>query len=319
MKEFSFREAWTHGLNFFSGRTMAHSIILIGLGLVIPMILHLLLIWTTDGGSDPSATETAGRSGARLLASVAGYVFQTGAFFASWRLGLVRGESVGAALLFGLLAGLVTSVGFGVALVAVGFAFSKITVLVAAGAVLVVFVALFGLVWTAYSAMFAVAICLMFLLSLAVGATIGDMTYSATIVGGSGFVWTLLVAASFVLLWLAARFSCTAVLMAERRSLNLWAAMRESWSLTWDDEWRITRYLGLLGLALALGFLGAIFLTGFAVVRLMPEADPQVASLLGGSVVFILSVPVVYLSVMVPVGIYRALSPADVARAEVFV
>src|SRR5689334_12664917 len=143
MKEFSCREAWAHGLSFFSGRGMAHSIILIGIGLVIPITLNATLVWTTDWGSAPSATETAGASAARALVSAAGYMFQTVAFFASWRLGLARGESVWAALLFGLLAGLVTSAGFALALVAVGFVFGKITVLVAAGAVLIVFVALF--------------------------------------------------------------------------------------------------------------------------------------------------------------------------------
>lgn len=319
MNEFSFRRAWTHGLNFFAGRVIAHAIILIGMGVLAPVVLNVLLLWTSAAGADAAAADAAARSGAGLIVTAAGFVLQTAALFASWRLGLVRGETLHASLLFGLLVGLMTSLGLGFALVVIGMMFGMITPVVAAAAVLFVFVVLFGIVWTAYSALFAVAVCLFFLLALATGAMVGDMTYAATIVGGSGFVWTLLVAASFVLLWLAARFSCTAVLLAERKSFNLWGAMRESWSLTWDDEWRITRYLALFGLVMAVGIAGVMTLAIMGLAATMIGASGQVTALVSGVLLFILYVPLVYLAAMVPVGIYRTLSPADVAAAEVFV
>ena len=251
--------------------------------------------------------------------TVLGFVLQTAALFASWRLGLARTATLRGALLHGLVVGVAASLAFGLILLVIGFVFAKITALVAAVAVLAAFVALFGLVWTAYAAVFSVGICIMFLLALAVGARMGDMTFAATIVGGSGFVWTLLVAAAFVLLWLSSRFSCTAVLMAERKSLNVWAAMRESWSLTWEDEWRITRYLALLGLVVAVALVGVLVIVQLAVGATLVGASGQIVVAYGAALMFILYLPLAYLSVMVPVGIYRALSPADVARAEVFV
>jgi hypothetical protein len=319
MKEFSFREAWAHGLGFFSGRARAHAIILVGLGVALPVLLNVLLLGTAAWGGDATAVDEAANSGIGLILTIVGFVLQTAAFFASWRLGLGRGETLAGALLYGLLVGVLGSLAAGLFLVAIGFVFAKITPLVAAAAVLVAFVPLFGLLWTAFSALLAALICMMFLLVLAVGARMGDMTYAATVVGGSGFVWTLLVAAAFVLLWLASRFSCTAVLMAERKSLNIWVAMRESWSLTWDDEWRITRYLALLGLVMAVGFAVISVLAPFAVARTLVTANGQVVIAVAGAFLFMLYLPLVYLSVMVPAGIYRALSPADVARAEVFV
>jgi hypothetical protein len=319
MNEFSFRRAWAHGIRFFAGRAAGHAALLIGMGVLLPVLLNLVQMWTMGWGADAFAEAEAANSGMGLIVTAAGFVLQTAGLFASWRLGLARGESLRGALLFGLVVGLMTSVGVGLALVAVGMVFSTITPLVAAAAVLVAFVGLFAIVWTAYSALFAVGTCLMFLFALAAGATIGDMTFAATVVGGSGFVWTLLVAASFVLVWLAARLSCTAVLMAERKSFNVWGAMRESWSLTWDDEWRIARYLALLGLVMALGLVAILVLARLAITSMMVGASMQAIALVSGTLLFILYIPLVYIAVMVPVGIYRALAPADVQAAEIFV
>lgn len=315
MNAFSFRRAWSEGFGFFSGQAISHAILLVGMGVLLPVALNAVLMWSTTWSSAPPALNGVPSVG-RMIVGGSALSFQTAALFASWRLGLARGETLRGALLFGLLVGLTTTVGFGLALVAVGTIFGMITPLVAAGAVLVAFVGLFGIVWTAYSAMFAVAICLMFLLSLATGAAMGDMTYAATIVGGSGFVWTLLVAGAFVLLWLAARFSCTAVLLAERRSLNGWVAIRESWSLTWEDEWRITRYLGLLGLVMTAGILAVAAFASIGLARMMPGEGGQ---LMIAAVWSLLYIPLIYVAAMVPVGIYRTLAPADVAAAEVFV
>lgn len=317
MNPFSFRRAWAEGVGFFSGQAIRHAILLVGMGVLLPVALNAVLLWTTNWVGDMNGVGGA-PSGGRLIFSASALALQTAALFASWRLGLARGETLRGALVFGLLVGLMTTAGFGLALAAVGTIFGMITPFVAAAAVLVAFVALFGIVWTAYSATFAVAICLMFLLSLATGAVMGDMTFAATIVGGSGFVWTLLVAAAFVLLWLAARLSCTAVLMAERRSLNVWGAIRDSWSLTWEDEWRITRYLGLLGLVIAAAVLAMVVVVGIGLSRTTGAGSP-VFSLMSSAFWGLLYIPLIYLAAMVPVGIYRALAPADVAAAEVFV
>ena len=321
MKEFSFTSAWALGIRFFSGAALNHAILLIGLGVVLPVLLQILLLGRplVMISSAAAAGDGAVNPAAVPLASVTGFVLQTCSFFASWRLGLARGETLRGALVFGLPAGLVVSVGFGLALVVLGVAFGLIAGPVAAVAVLIGFVGLFAIAWTAFAALFAVAVCLFFLLALAFGAAIGDLTYAATIVGGGGFVWSILVAAAFVLLWLAARLSCTAMLMSERKSFNLPGAIRESWSLTWDDEWRITRYLALLGLAMALVMAGAVVAAGASAgLAASLGGASQPAGRIGGEILLLLlPIPLAYLAVLVPAGIYRELAGAPVA-AEVF-
>ena len=321
MKEFNLWDAWSSGARFFSGAALHHAILLLGVGVVLPVLLQILLfgrpilMMGAAGAGDDGTPSTA----MVQLVTAGGYVLQTASFFASWRLGLGRGTSLGGALLYGLIAGLMVSVGFGLVLFVVGFLFGLITVPVALVAILVAFVGLFAIAWTAFAAIFAVSICLLFLLALALGAAMGNLSFAATIVGGSGAVWTILVAAAFVLLWLAARFSCTAVLMAERGSFNLVAAMRESWSLTWDDEWRITRSLGFLGLVAALLIGGAIAFAGAGLVANLTGAGPQGSAMAAIVLLSALSIPLAYLAVLVPAGIYHELVPADAGAAEVFV
>ena len=318
MKEFSFTGAWASGIRFFSGAALGHAILLIGLGVLLPIVVQVLLFGRATVMMNAAAPGAAPDRDMVQLVTIAGFVLQTGSFFASWRLGFARGETLGRALLFGLLAGLMVSAGLAVVLVVIGLAFAMITPLVAAAAVMIAFVGLFAIAWTVYAALFAVAVWLLFLVSLAVGAMAGDLTFAATVVGGSGFVWTFLIAASLVLLWLAGRLSCTAVLMAERRSFNVVGAMRESWALTWDDEWRIVRYLALLGLVMAVAMAGVMAAGGAGLVASVTRGSESMGGTVLGILLLALSIPLAYLSVLVPAGIYRELAPADVAAAEVF-
>ncbi len=320
MREFSFTNAWTMGVRFFSGAALRHAIILLGVGVLLPTGLQVLLLgrpilMMNAAGASPDAMPSADLV---QLVTAAGYVLQTGSFFASWRLGLGRGESFVGALVYGLPAGVLVAAGFGLVLFLVAAVFGLITVPVALFATLVAFVALFGIAWTTFAALFAASICLLFLFALAFAASIGNISFAATMVGGSGFVWSLLVAASLVLLWLASRLSCTAVVMAERRSLNLFAAMRESWSLTWDDEWRITRYLGLLGLVMAVVIAGIVALAGAGLAARLAGTSPSGAATAVAILFSALSIPLAYLAVLVPAGIYLELRPAEADAAEVF-
>lgn len=321
MKEFNLWDAWSWGVRFFSGAALNHAILLLGVGVALPILLQILLfgrplVMLNGAGALDGAAP--GPEWVQLV-TAAGYVLQTASFFASRRLGFGQGTSLSGALLYGLVVGAMVSIGVGFVLVVVGFVFGLITVPVALIAIVVAFVGLFAIAWTAYAAILAVLVCLLFLLALAFGAAMGNLTFAATIVGGSGAVWTFLVAASLVLLWLAARLSCTAVLMAERGSFHVFAAMRESWSLTWDDEWRITRYLGLLGLVAALLIGGAIALAGAGVVASLTSAGGQGSAMALVILLSALSVPLAYLAVLVPAGIYRELVPADAGAAEVFI
>ena len=319
MSEFSFVRAWTRGLGFFSGAAVKHAVLLVGVGILLPIAIQLLLT------GQPSAlmSSAAARAGVSapavaFVAAFAGSLLQAASFFASARLGLRRDTAFRTALVFGLLAGLLVLLGFFALVILFGLA---------AGAVgspflfLLCWIAVMGfvaIVWTTFAALFAVGVCLLFLIVLGIGAAGGDLTFAATVVGGGGWVWTLLVAGSLLVLWLAARLSCTTMLMAERKSFNLVAAMRESWSLTWDDEWRIVRYLGLLGLAVALILVAAIVAAGVGLSAALSGASPPAGGVWGAVAIQLLAIPFAYLSVLVPAGIYRELAPVDYAAVEVF-
>ena len=320
MREFSLASAWASGLRFFSGAALNHAILLIGVGVLLPVSLQVLLLGQPTAmlsAAGPAASEAVDTRLAGPLFLI-GFWLQTGSFFASWRLGFARGATLRGALLFGILAGLMVCIGFFVLVIGISALFGLIAVPVGALALLVAFVALFGLAWTSFAALFAVGVCLFFVLALVFGTAMGDVTYAATLVGGGGYVWTILVAGAFVLLWLAARFSCTAVLMAEAGSYNLVRAMRESWSLTWDDEWRITRYLGLIGLATALLSIGDLAAAGATRGAAVAAGGNATGMIVPTLLLILLWIPLSYLSVLVPAGIYRELVPADVATAEVF-
>ena len=319
MNEFSFGRAWTMGLGFFSGAALNHAMLLLGLGVLLPVALQLLLFGGPAGMTNPVSLDGDGSSSpAVTLGRLAGFALQSVSFFASWRLGFGRGETLRGALVYGLLAGLMVSLGLGVALAAAAAVFGLISASLAAFAVLVVFVGLFAIAWTAFAALLAMAACAGFVLALAIGLMTGNLNLAATMFGGNGFTGSILVAAALVLLWLAGRLSCTTVLMAEWKSFNLLAAMRESWRLTWDDEWRIMRYLALAGLAMAIAMAAAIALAGAGLAATLRGASPPLGGI-GAAILFTaVSMPLAYLSVLVPAGIYRELSPADVAAAEVF-
>ena len=318
MNAFSFVRAWSKGIGLVSGSPLNTLILLIGLGVLAPVALQLLLFGMPMGMMSETARTGVVAPAAVGIATAAGFILQSASFFACWRLGMERGETLKGAVAYGLLAGLMVSMGFGVVLVVLGGVFGLIAVPLAAIAVLVAFAGLFAIAWTAFAALLAVMICILFLFALAFGAVSGDMTLAATMVGGGGYVWTLLVAGSLVLLWLAARLSCTTVLMTERGSFNLVAAMRDSWSLTWDDEWRIVRYLGLLGLAMAFATFIAFALAGAGVAATLGSASERMSGIAPAILLPVFSIPFAYLSVLVPAGIYRELAPADVVAAEVF-
>lgn len=318
MNEFSFVRAWSKGIGFVSAAPLNNALLLLGLGVLVPIALQLLLFGMPMSMMSPAVQTGMVAPAAAGIATAAGFVLQSASFFACWRLGLGHGETLKGALGFGLLAGVMVSVGFAAVLIVLAGGLGLIAVPLAVIAVLVALVGILAVAWTAFAAFAAVMICIMFLFALAFGAAAGDMTLAATMVGGGGWVWTLLVAGSLVLLWLAARLSCTTVLMAERRSFNLVAAIRDSWSLTWDDEWRIVRYLGLLGLGLAFAVFFASVLAGAGVAATLGSVNERMSGIAPAILLPVLSIPFAYLSVLVPAGIYRELAPADVAAAEVF-
>jgi hypothetical protein len=105
--------------------------------------------------------------------------------------------------------------------------------------------------------------------------------------------------------------------MAARGSLDIVAAIRDSWRMTLEDQAAITRYLFLVGAALGLVVIGlAIALGGgmAAIPRGGVGFTFDIATLVPR---LALAVPFAVLTVMVPAGIYRVLTE-DRVSAEVF-
>jgi hypothetical protein len=325
MDFFSIRNAWRHGLDLFSGRWLQHILILLVIGIIPAFGLPLLLappptepapLLITQAPAGPAEVLAAG------LVMALGLTLQTASYFASWRRGLCPNGSLGGAIGFGLLAGLFVAIVYALLIAAALLVSGPLE---AAGAwllgILVFLVPLatgFAIIYTLFAAVVAIVLATMLVLAMIFGTLMGDIGFAATLTGGSGLVTVVLLVTSVVMLWLAARFSCTAPVMAERRSFNLIAAMRESWRLTLDEQWVIVRYLALVAVALALILVGGVTLAGLGVRGfieggVLPEENSVAAALIGMAV----SLPLAFLSVLVPAGIYRELEQGA-ATAEVF-
>jgi hypothetical protein len=257
-----------------------------------------------------------------LIAALAiGYVLQIGSYFASWRLGFGAGGPLAGAILYGLAAGLLAvAVIAVVATPAVSLAarlWTPEAVLLGALVALIPLSAVAALFYTTMAALAAALLALLLIAAMAFGTASGQVGLAATLVGGRGDLVVVLLVMCGVLMWLAARLSCTAALMAERRSFNLLAAVRDSWRLTWEEQWAILRYLALVGFTLALVVLGAAIAAGAGASALIAETGAP--TLQTGAIVvrLLVAVPLAFLSVMVPAGIYRELTRAEIS-ADIF-
>ncbi|HST37754.1 MAG TPA: hypothetical protein VLK25_14145, partial [Allosphingosinicella sp.] len=112
-------------------------------------------------------------------------------------------------------------------------------------------------------------------------------------------------------------------IMAERRSFNLFGAIAESWRLTWEEEWAIFRYLGLIGFSLLLIAFALTLAIGAGVASFGNPAalgDPAAVpgqQTAGIVIALAISLPLALLCVLVPAGIYRELDQGSMT-AEVF-
>lgn len=279
MNRFSIGQAWSYATSFFAGQGASHAIALIGVGIVAPLVLQFAL----GGGAmmaDPMSFAAGGglaaMGGLMIIVSLVNYVLQTGSYFASWRIGLTGGAEPLGSVL-----------GFG--LIA---ALPTLLVLIAVVLILV----LIGFV------VFGSA-----LAPLAMGGQPGA--------GASALMLLLMLLFFLFLIWLAARFCCTGPVMADRRTFNILTGLGESWRMTSAPQWKIFGYFILLGIALFVIFLILGMLVGVSMFA--GGGAPSSGSMIGIIVgALLLSIPMAYLQVGVPVGIYRALGEGS--KADVF-
>ena len=283
MNRISISQAWSHATGFFSGQGVNHAIVLIGLGIVVPLVLQFVV----GGGAmlDPMALSGGGMAalgGLALLITLINYILQTGSYFASWRIGLTNGsEPLGGAIGYGLVAALPV------------LALSIVVVIVLG---LIAFV-LFG---SAFAPML-------------MG---GQPSESA--MASSGLIMLLFIPVFLVLLlWLAARFCCMGPIMADRRSFNVLTGLGESWRMTAASQWKIFGYFLLMVIALIVIFmiLGMIVGVSMFAGGGAPSAGSMIGIVVGA---LLLSIPMAYLQVGVPAGIYRALGGGSVGQGDIF-
>jgi hypothetical protein len=333
MDPFSMRGAWAFGFRFFAHRPWVHSLVLVGIGVVLPGLLQYVLAGSLFAGpslgvtGQGASTVMEQRSGPGAVAGAAlllGYYLQIAFWFMSWRLGFAAGRPPARALLFGLLAALLATAIFalvgGPAIWAQRAAMSAGIPFIGLLIVLIPLAMIFALFYTLPAALLATIASIVLVFTMVFGTVTGNVGMAATLIGGgSGAVVVLFLVMSAALMWLATRFSCTTSLMADWKSYNLLAAMRESWRLTLEDQWVILRYLALIAFGLAILIIAASLAAGIgAAAYFQGNAPPgrggQIAVLLLGLVI---GSPLAFLVVLLPAGIYRELTRSSLA-AEVF-
>jgi hypothetical protein len=326
LDSFSWGNAWSFGYYAVARRAMPHIVVLVGIGILVPLAVQFAIGGTPIGMMGPTAPgpNEMGEGlafGAALLAVAAfSYLLQTASYFGSWRLALAPDEPPGRAIVFGLLASLVamaTLVLLGVVLAGAGSAapagIALPIVLILAIPLMIVIAAFYSVL----AATIAIALALMLLLAMIGGTATGQIGLAATMVGGSGAVVVMFLVLSFVLLWLAARLSCTTAIMADAKSFNFIAAIRQSWSMTWDEQWSVMRYLALTGFVLAIVTVGVGAAAGMIAVGILHNGAGLERQAVEAAASLLAAIPVGFLSVMITAGIYRELNPPEI-DAELF-
>lgn len=323
MNEFRWVEAWAQGYRFVTARTWQNATLLIGFGLLMPFCIQV--VSTGLGAQGPldqggDAAIIPGIDAAALDGLAVSYVLQIGALFAVLRLGLDESERFGRALAYGGLAGVAATVVAGV------LVFVAVTVARPAPpglmhfviiATLIPFAMALAVFSTVLAALVGTALVLVLAVTMVLGATTGNVGLAATVAGGgSGFMVVLLLLLGAALVWVSARLSCTAAIMADHRNFNLGRAIRGSWELTAEEQGRITLYLALLGAGFLVLSGGAMVAIGASLAAMQETAPSPLALGISLGFALILGVLFTFLAALVPAGIYLRLvgerSPVEV-------
>ncbi len=315
MNRFSIGKAWSQATGFFSGHAANHAIALIGVGIVIPLALQWIIVGNPMANAlnpammaDPSMM--AGMGMGILFMSLLSYVLQFGSYFASWRLGL--GSSAGdltGGLRFGMIAALVL-VGILLAtLIVAGLLAYAISPWVAFPFILLLLLCFVIM----YPALFGFLAILFLLIGVFGSYALSSMAPMMGGGAGGGIGILMMVLVGLLMLWLAARLCCTAPSMADRDEYLPFEAMKRSWAMTSEGQWRIAGYFLLIG---------AVILVVAVILALIVGSAFQ-SMVMGGGVpgfgtvilmTVLISIPMAYFTVAIPAGIYRSLGQADVSQ-----
>jgi hypothetical protein len=326
MEGFSIAGAWTRGYRFVARGTGIHFLILVLIGIAAPVGLQYVIVGAPlDAASSPMTSGPAMMQamGAPviLLAVALAHLLQAGSYFASLRFGFTGAGAPAGPVAYGLVAGfvamLVIAAGYLVALFGVRAIAGPGTVEVAVLVLLLPLILVYSLFFISQAIMAAATILVMLVFLFIYGAIQGYPELATVAFGGSGAITVIMLLMSGLLFWLAARFSCVTALMAERGSLNVFAAIGDSWRLTWEEQWPITRYVALVGLGMALAVIGISLAVGAGTGGLMRGGDLGLDSTGDLVLRLLFGIPLAFLSVMVPAGIYRQLVGEE-TQADIF-
>ena len=319
MNRFSIGQAWSYATGFFSGNAANHAIVLIGIGVFIPLLLQWLIVGNPMASAlNPAAmgdpTMLAGMGVVLFVVSLISYVLQFGSYFCSWRLGFSgNADDLAGGLRYGSIAGgALVALLIAVAIVAalIAFAVSPWLAFPFILAVLLIFMIL-------YPALFGFFAILLLVIAAISSFAFNSMPMTgAAAMAGSGFAILLFLAVGFLMLWLAARLSCTAPAMADSGNILPFDAMKRSWLMTSQGQWRIVGYFLLIGVCLIVLDLVVVLLVGASFQSMMKGGAAPGFGVLIVTTLFI-GIPMAYFTVAIPAGIYRALG-GQVSQGDIF-
>jgi hypothetical protein len=327
MDGFSISGAWTQGYRFVAQGTLVHFLILVLIGIAAPLGLQYAIVGAPIDASPspmtsgPSMMQMVGAPMV-LLTLALSHLLQAGSYFASLRFGFDAQRTPAGAVAWGLAAGIAATLIIAAAYVLAffgGWAFlMPETVVLAIIFFALPLVVVYALFFLAGAIMAAATIIVLLAFLFVYGAIQGYPDLVLIPFGGSGLIVVVMLVLSYLLFWLAARFSCVLPLMAERGDLNVFTAIAESWRLTWEEQWRITRYIALVGFGIALAVIGISLAVGVSTGELMRGGTLGVEGGTGELVLrFVFGIPIAFLSVMLPAGIYRRLV-GEATPVEIF-
>jgi hypothetical protein len=318
MNRFSIGQAWSYATGFFNGQAANHAIALIGIGIVVPLALQWIIVGNPMTNAlnpammaDPSMM--AGMGVGLLVVSLLAYVLQFGSYFTSWRLGLdSNAADLGSGLRFGMIASLVL-VGMLIAtLIVAGLLAYFVTPWLAFPFVLVVLL-YFIIMYPALFGFMAILFLLLGVFGSFAMSSMAPMMGGGASAAGGGVGILFMVVIGLFMLWIAARLCCTAPSMADREEYLPFDAMKRSWAMTSEGQWRIAGYFLLIGaVILVIGFILALVIGSAFSSMVMGGGVPGIGTVI--LVTVLVSIPMAYFTVAVPGGVYRAIGRDDVSQ-----